>query len=355
MAAERLLNALLERLVRRDCGFGISDRFEAGFHFEVERERSVVRGVRGIGFEVETAASGFLGTGALDDRPGLSEFAGELENAVDLVAAGEGAAVEKDFASRSILQQEAGGFEHDLHHEVVLLDGVFDIFWREQGGADLVFAEERALSAAGQFASERGFAGSGKACHQNNHSVESVEAESGKSVGGAHAAVGQSSDIARCGARFFRRRMRENRLRLTPVIVAVGDHHVKAPVVALFFGLDQAERVQIEQVAFDKADLLFRHAAALQVDRDAGEMRRRGVTFRRSGVAIVAAKFLLPLDGAHRGIDLDLSVELPVVDFGKVLDKIAGPGTAIAARGIKTGFNLQRLARPRSAPARPRP
>jgi hypothetical protein len=138
-----------------------------------------VRGVRGIGFEVETAASGFLGTGALDDRPGLSEFASELQNAVDLVAAGKGAAVQKDFTSRSILQQEAGGFEHDLHHEVVLLDGIFDIFWREERGADLIFTEERALSAVGQFAGERSFTCAGKTCHQDDHAVESVaEAES---------------------------------------------------------------------------------------------------------------------------------------------------------------------------------
>ena len=157
---ESLLDALLKRLVGGDRRFGICNRFEAGFHFEIERERPVVRGMRGVGFEVETPAGGFIGTGALDDRPGLSVFAGELENPVDLIAAGEGAAVEEDFAGGSILQQETGGVEHDLHHEVVLLDGVFDIVWREQRGADFIFAEERALSAAGQFAGERGLAGS---------------------------------------------------------------------------------------------------------------------------------------------------------------------------------------------------
>src|SRR6266849_2071109 len=73
-------------------------------------------------------------------------------------------------------------------------------------------------------------------------------------------------------------------------------------------------------------------------------MRRRRVAFRGSSVAIVTAQFLLSLHGAHRGIDLDLSMELPVVDFGKVHDKITGPGTAIAARRIETAFNLQRLA-----------
>src|ERR1700675_1302764 len=83
---QRLLNALLERLVRRDCGFRKSDGFKAGFHFKVECEGSVVRGVRGIS-HVETLASGPVGTGALDNRPGLSEFAGEFENAANLVAA----------------------------------------------------------------------------------------------------------------------------------------------------------------------------------------------------------------------------------------------------------------------------
>ncbi len=119
---------------------------------------------------------------------------------------------------------------------------------------------------------------------------------------------------------------------------------MKTPVVALFFGLDQTERLQVEQVALDEADLVFRKAAALEIDRDAGEMRRRRVAFRWSGVAIVTAKFLLSLNGADRRVHLDLSVELPVVGFGKVLDEIVGPGTAIAARWIKTWFNLQRLA-----------
>src|ERR1700675_411726 len=73
-------------------------------------------------------------------------------------------------------------------------------------------------------------------------------------------------------------------------------------------------------------------------------MRRRRIAFRWSGIAIVTAQFLLALRGAHCGIDLDLSIELQGVDFGKVFDKITGPGTAIAARGIETAFNLQRLA-----------
>jgi hypothetical protein len=45
------------------------------------------------------------------------------------------------------------------------------------------------------------------------------------------------------------------------------------PLMALFFGLDQAERVQIKQVSFNVAYLFFGHSAALEINRDAGEMR----------------------------------------------------------------------------------
>ena len=84
------------------------------------------------------------------------------------------------------MQKEAGRFEHDLHNEVVLLHGVFDIFRREQGGADRVFVEQRAWRAANQFAGERAFAGSRQTGHQNNHSVELVadSAAAGSSAGG---------------------------------------------------------------------------------------------------------------------------------------------------------------------------
>src|ERR1039458_8249453 len=177
-SGQSLLDAPLKRLVGIDRDLRISDGFEARLHLQVERERPILRWVRGVRFKIQAPPSGFIGTGALDDRPGLSEFACECQNAVDLIATGKGAAVEKDFASGSFLQQEAGSVEHDLHHEVVLLDRVFDIFWREQGGADLIFAEERAPRAACQLASECSFTGSGKAGHQNDHSVEIVaEAE----------------------------------------------------------------------------------------------------------------------------------------------------------------------------------
>jgi len=119
---------------------------------------------------------------------------------------------------------------------------------------------------------------------------------------------------------------------------------MKHPLVALFFRLDQSERVQIKQVVLDEADLFFGHAAALQINRDAGKMGRGGVAIRRSSVAIVAAKFFLHHDGTDGGVDLDLIVELAVINLGKVVDEVARPGTAVAARRIETFVNAERFA-----------
>src|SRR5208282_5233293 len=187
----------------------------------------------------------------------------------------------------------------------------------------------------------------GAPSHQSDHSAEIVAAAEFRCgvqlevlVGGIHR--GDCRDW--CGYGFFRWRMRENGLRLAPITVAVGHHHVEAPVPAFLLGFDQTERVQVEQVVLDETDLIFRQTAALEIDRDAGEMRRRRIAFGGSSVAIATAKLLLHLDGADGRVYLDLIVELAVINFGKVLHEIASPRTAIAARGIKAVLNLQRLA-----------
>ena len=77
---------------------------------------------------------------------------------------------------------------------------------------------------------------------------------------------------------------------------------MEAPVAPLFFGLNQTERVQIKKIVLDESHLLFGQATALQVDRDASEMRRRSVPVYRRRVAIVAAQFLLYRDGTHGGV-----------------------------------------------------
>src|SRR5262252_6482485 len=74
-------------------------------------------------------------------------------------------------------------------------------------------------------------------------------------------------------------------------------------------------------------------------------MRGRRVTFCRGSVAIVTAKLLLHHDGANRRVYLNLSMEAIVISLAQVLNKVTRPGTAEAAGGIETVFNLQRFAR----------
>src|SRR5258707_12052749 len=111
-------------------------------------------------------------------------------------------------------------------------------------------------------------------------------------------------------------------------MVAVGDHHVKTPVAALFFGLDQTERVQIEQVAFDKTNLFFRQASALEIDSEAGKMRRGGVALCWSGISVLTSQSLLSPDGPDGRIHPDLGLGLAVEGFPKRPRQIARPRNA---------------------------
>jgi hypothetical protein len=127
---EGLLDASLVRSVGVDGHLRTNDGLEAGFYFQVKSEVTVTRGMRRVGSEFKTLARGLIGAYAFDDDRGLSEFVGELEDALDLVAAGEGASVEENFARGIFLQQEAGSLQHDLQDEVVLADGIFDVVLR---------------------------------------------------------------------------------------------------------------------------------------------------------------------------------------------------------------------------------
>src|SRR5436309_785089 len=60
-----------------------------------------------------------------------------------------------------------------------------------------------------------------------------------------------------CGLGFRGGTHQEERLSLSPIVIAVRDHHVKAPMAALFFGLDESEIAQVEQVVLDEAHLFF--------------------------------------------------------------------------------------------------
>ena len=111
----------------KNC-LGAGDGLEVGLDFKVESKVTVVCGVSGIGFEVETATGGFVRAGALENHSGLAEVAGYFDDAIDLVAAGESAAVKENVARGGFVELETHGLEHHFHNEVVLHGRVFDAF-----------------------------------------------------------------------------------------------------------------------------------------------------------------------------------------------------------------------------------
>src|ERR1700692_316894 len=165
---QRLLQASLKRLLGGDRRLGIRDLFEPLFHLRVQREAAIASWMRWVN-RTKAPPGRFIGANTLDDLPGLIKLTGKSDHAVDLVSAGEGSPIEKKFARGSVLQQKTGSIEHKLPDEVILLGGVFDFFLREKGGSDLVFAKNGAVRVVGQFASERGFTGSRKTGHDNDH------------------------------------------------------------------------------------------------------------------------------------------------------------------------------------------
>ena len=147
LSAQSLPDTFRKHLVGGDCYFGISDRLETSFDIEIKRKRSVLCRMRGIRLELKTPPSRLVRASALENCPGLSEFTRHLKNAIDLVASGKSATVEEYLPSGHLLQKKARCLKHDFHYEVVLLHRVFDVFQREQGSANRIFTDERAVRA----------------------------------------------------------------------------------------------------------------------------------------------------------------------------------------------------------------
>src|ERR1700693_92635 len=126
-----------------------------------------------------------------------------------------------------------------------------------------------------------------------------------------------------------------------PVGVASGDHYVEDPLMALFFGFDQALVFQGPHVVLDPLDLFPAQAAALNVYSDAGEMGRSNLAFRWGRIAIMAAKLLLNFYGPDCRIYLDLRVKTVVVRGAEIIEKFTRPGTAVAPVRIKTWIETE--------------
>jgi hypothetical protein len=112
---------------------------------------------------------GFFRADALENSPTLVQGSGRVQNAIDLVASREWAAIQKHDAIPIALQKVGSGSEHDLLAEIIPLGRVFDFVRGKERVPDLVFTKQSPAHAAGQFAGECSLAGAGKASHEDDH------------------------------------------------------------------------------------------------------------------------------------------------------------------------------------------
>ena len=176
-------------------------------------------------------------------------------------------------------QKISGSLEHDVQAEIVLPCRVFDFFGQKDRMADLVLAQHSSGRPCSQFARKRALARAGKPSHHNNHKKRIVmdllqkvwnrETETRQSI------LPPLPKAIWSFCRFIALWTldRNNVLRFPPLGIAAAHHDMEAPVAPFFFGFHQSERLHVEQVVLHPANLLFVHAAPLQVHRHAGQMR----------------------------------------------------------------------------------
>lgn len=166
----RGFKAGFEWLFRVDHSFGQCDWLKPGFYLQVQLDVAVSGEVQRVGFE--PCASGFVAANAFQNTPRLAQGGGVSRSAIQLIAARESAAIEKNAPRRMFTEKIASDLEHDPHRELVLLGGILDIGGREECGANVVLVEYRPATFAGEGATKRTFARAGKAGHQNQHAIE---------------------------------------------------------------------------------------------------------------------------------------------------------------------------------------
>jgi hypothetical protein len=111
---------------------------------------------------------------------------------------------------------------------------------------------------------------------------------------------------------------------------------VEAGLLELLFDIDLALLHEREKIAAHPGDLGEGEAVLRDIDGLPGEVRGCGVTFGRRGVAVDVHQVLLELDGADRGVDLQIGVEVGVVRAGQRGEELRGPRAAIATVGWQT-------------------
>ncbi len=119
------------------------------------------------------------------------------------------------------------------------------------------------------------------------------------------------------------------------------DADVKAGLLKLLLDVDFAFLYEGQEVAAQPGDLGEGEAVLRDVDGLAGEVRRGGVAFGGSGVAVDVHKMLLEFDRADGGVDLQRRVEVNVVGTGQGGEKLRNPGAAVAPVYGKALVDLQ--------------
>src|SRR5215469_15658484 len=183
----RGFQADFEWLFRVDHSLGQCDWLKTGFYLPVQLEVAISGEVELVGFE--PCASCFVAANAFQNAPRLAKSGGVSGSAIQLVAAREGAAVEKDAARRILAEKIASDLEHDAHREFVLLSGILDICGREKCRANVVLVDYRAATLGCEGATERTFSRPRKARHQNQHVVEDSLGSSRESALSSHEAA----------------------------------------------------------------------------------------------------------------------------------------------------------------------
>ena len=174
---QSLPNARGQRLIGIDDGFRVHNGFEACGDFEVELITPISCGMRfGSRICLQPPARSLLRAHTLQNLPRLLQSLGCCEHIFNLVAAGEGASIQKDQATWISGQKICRGFEHQLQAEIILPRRIFDFVGSEDGMPNIVLAQDSARCARGKLPRKRGFAGAGKSRHQKDHGYIRAEA-----------------------------------------------------------------------------------------------------------------------------------------------------------------------------------
>ncbi len=119
------------------------------------------------------------------------------------------------------------------------------------------------------------------------------------------------------------------------------DADVKAGLLKLLLDVDFAFLYEGQEVAAQPGDLGEGETVLRDVDGLAGEVRRGGVAFGGSGVAVDVHQVLLEFDCADGGVDLQRRVKVSVVSASQSGEKLRDPGAAVASIYGKALVDLQ--------------